>query len=189
MIATRLTSLLLFVLSLGFLVCAAPSPKMPGHKSQAISARGEGGRMSALSTLEGSLRKQLDSCTRIKTVEEAKALVGTITTYVQTASDSVAKVGKLNLDDHGKTDVAVRVASCLSLIAKILIKLCQTLGSDAIGSMCGGLAGALKSFLFNIGACVEGVFPLVVKKIADVKTEAIMKQYFAECAQLLGLTA
>ncbi|CAE6473785.1 unnamed protein product [Rhizoctonia solani] len=189
MIATRLTSLLLFVLSLGFLVCAAPSPKMPSYESRAVSARGEGGRMAALSTLEGLLRKQLDSCMRVKTVEEAKVLIDTVTTYTQSASDSIAKVGKLNLDDHGKTDVAVRVASICSLIARILIKLCQTLGSDAIGSMCGGLSAALMSLLVSIGACVEGVFPLVVKKIADVKTEAIMMQYFVECAKVLGLAA
>ncbi|KDN35475.1 hypothetical protein RSAG8_11558, partial [Rhizoctonia solani AG-8 WAC10335] len=162
---------------------------MPGHKSQAISTRGEGGRMAPLSTLEGSLRKQLDSCMRVKTADEAKALIGTVNSYIQTASDSVAKIGKLDLDDHGKTDVAVRTASILSLLAKIYIKLTQKLGSDAVVSLCAGISVTLQSLLVNIGNCVDGIFPLVLKKIADVKTEAVLKQSFVECAKLLGLAA
>ncbi|CUA77356.1 hypothetical protein RSOLAG22IIIB_06671 [Rhizoctonia solani] len=74
MFATRLTSLLLFALSLGSLVCAAPSPKIPGHQLKAMSARAEGGRMAPLSFLEGSLRKQLDTSMRVKTIDEAKKL-------------------------------------------------------------------------------------------------------------------
>ncbi|CAE6407981.1 unnamed protein product [Rhizoctonia solani] len=187
MFVTRLTSLLLFALSLGFLVCAAPSPKIPGHRLKAMSARAEGGRIAPLSILEGSLRKQLDAGMRVKTIDEATKLFCDIKTSIQTASDSVAQIGKLELDEHGKIDVAVRCASILSILTKIILKICQTLGSEAVATLCTDIRDVLQVLLVNIGNCVEGIYPLVVKKLADVKAEAILKQYFVESAKLLCL--
>ncbi|CAE6446807.1 unnamed protein product [Rhizoctonia solani] len=187
MFAGRLASILLFVLSLGFLVCAVPSP-MYGH-SKAVSARGEGGRMAVLSGLEGSLRKQLDSCMRVKTADEAKVIINTVASQIKTTADSISQSGKLELDEHGKTDIAVRCASIISLLVKIICKLTQNIGSDAVLSLCEGVRSALQSLLVNIYSCVGDIYPLIVKKMASVSVEAILKKDFPECAKLLGLTA
>ncbi|KAH7332964.1 hypothetical protein B0J17DRAFT_677060 [Rhizoctonia solani] len=187
MFTGRLASVLLFVLSLGFLVYAAPSP-MYSH-SKAVSARGEGGRLAPLSALEGSLRKQYDSCMRVKTVDEAKVVINTVTSQIQTCNAALAQSGGLELDDHGKTDVALRVASVITLVVKIFFKLTQQLGKDAVASLLASVAVALKTLLSTVGHCVDGIFPLVLKKIADIKVEAVLKNDLVECAKLLGLAA
>ncbi|CUA77357.1 hypothetical protein RSOLAG22IIIB_06672 [Rhizoctonia solani] len=66
-------------------------------------------------------------------------------------------------------------------------KICQTLGSEAVATLCADIRDVLQVLLVNVGNCVEGIYLLVVKKLADIKAEAVLKQYFVESAKLLCL--
>ncbi|CAE6462730.1 unnamed protein product [Rhizoctonia solani] len=183
MFAGRLASILLFMLSLGFLVHAA------GPMPRAVANRRDTGSLSQLTTLEGMTRKQLDSCMRVKTIDEAKPIIQVMISNIKSTTESLTSTGKIEVDDNAKTDIAVRMASIISLIVKILLSLSQKLGCDAIASLCGDIDTALEALLVAVNTCVEAILPLVAKKITDVKTEALLKLDLVECAKLLGFAA
>ncbi|KAJ1308122.1 hypothetical protein OPQ81_003843 [Rhizoctonia solani] len=183
MIAGRLASILLFVLSWSLLVCAAPGAPTP----RAVANRRDSGSLAPLTTLEGVTRKQLDSCINVKSVEEAKDIIAVMVANIKTTTESLSKSGEVNINSTAETDVAVRVASIITLIVKLIFKLSQKLGSDVITPLCGEIDVALNALLEFVAQLVTGILPTVANKLADVKTEAILKVDLVECATLLGL--
>ncbi|CAE6459044.1 unnamed protein product [Rhizoctonia solani] len=119
MISSRLASFLLFAISLGFLVCAAPSPVRDGQSiTGAGISRRDSGSMASLTTLEGTTRKSLDDCMRTTTLEGAKKILDSVTVNIRSTTDSLVSKVKVNANSSAKTDLAVRTASVISTIAQ-----------------------------------------------------------------------
>ncbi|CAE6441120.1 unnamed protein product [Rhizoctonia solani] len=185
----RVVNVLLLVLSLSCLVCASPSPRMSVHKSRAVSARQESGTLAPLDVLAGTTRKQLDACLKAKTQEDAKAVVTEVVLQIKTCTASLKQLGKLEVDASVAAAVATRSATCVELVIKLLFKLTRKFGSDFVLSLCIEIDAVLKELLLALDGCISGVLKLLVLKLVDVKTSAIMQFDLRQCAQVLGLTA
>ncbi|ELU37995.1 hypothetical protein AG1IA_07976 [Rhizoctonia solani AG-1 IA] len=170
----RVVNIFLLVLSLTTLVCASPSSRMSIHKSRAVSARGEEGSLSQLTTLEAVMRKQLDACIKAKTSDEAKAVMNQVVVEVQTTTKSLEQLGKVNVDATATGDIAVRVACIIEF------------GADFVVGLCVEIDIVLKGLLVTIEGLFAGILVLVLKKIVDVKTSAIMQLDLTQCAKVLA---
>ncbi|QRW15554.1 replicase polyprotein 1ab [Rhizoctonia solani] len=157
------------------------------HKSRAVSARGEEGSLSQLTTLEAVMRKQLDACIKAKTSDEAKAVMNQVVVEVQTTTKSLEQLGKVNVDATATADIAVRVACIIEILIKMLLKLSRKFGADFVVGLCGEIDIVLKGLLVTIEGLFAGILVLVLKKIVDVKTSAIMQLDLTQCAKVLGL--
>ncbi|KAF8710564.1 hypothetical protein RHS03_01699, partial [Rhizoctonia solani] len=182
----RVVNIFLLVLSLTTLVCASPSSRMSIHKSRAVSARGEEGSLSQLTTLEAVMRKQLDACIKAKTSDEAKAVMNQVVVEVQTTTKSLEQLGKVNVDATATGDIAVRVACIIEILIKMLLKLSRKFGADFVVGLCGEIDIVLKGLLVTIEGLFAGILVLVLKKIVDVKTSAIMQLDLTQCAKVLA---
>ncbi|CAE6459061.1 unnamed protein product [Rhizoctonia solani] len=187
----RVANILLLVLSLSFLVCASPSSRMSSHKvakSRAVSAHQEAGSMAQLTTLEATLRKQMDACMKAKTADDAGAVVKQVVVHIQTTTESIKQFGKIDVDESATTDIVIRLACIIEIIVKIMLKISRKFGSEVVVSLCAEVDASLKDLLVVVGGLGTGILALVVKKIVDVKTDAILKLDLVQCAKVLGLT-
>ncbi|GAB1527818.1 hypothetical protein RhiTH_011006 [Rhizoctonia solani] len=185
MISSRLTSVLLFVVSLGFLVCAAPSPY--GQSVDAVAYRRDTGSMASLTLLEGVTRKKLDESMRVTTIEEAKSILNTTTINVRSTTESLVKKAKLNPSAPATTDLAVRTASIVSLCTKISNLLSQKVGHEAVASSAADVDCALAGLLGKANKMAGELSQTVAPKL-DVKPEALKTANFLESAKLLGFS-
>ncbi|KAF8758617.1 hypothetical protein RHS01_02284 [Rhizoctonia solani] len=177
MISSRLTSVLLFVVSLGFLVCAAPSPY--GQSVDAVAYRRDTGSMASLTLLEGVTRKKLDESMRVTTIEEAKSILNTTTINVRSTTESLVK-GQAQPQCSGDTDLTVRTASIVSM-SNILS---QKVGHEAVASSAADVDCALAGLLGKANKMAGELSQTVAPKL-DVKPEALKTANFLESAKLL----
>ncbi|ELU37996.1 hypothetical protein AG1IA_07977 [Rhizoctonia solani AG-1 IA] len=181
MISSRLTSVLLFVVSLGFLVCAAPSPY--GQSVDAVAYRRDTGSMASLTLLEGVTRKKLDESMRVTTIEEAKSILNTTTINVRSTTESLVKKAKLNPSAPATTDLTVRTASIVSMSNL----LSQKVGHEAVASSAADVDCALAGLLGKANKMAGELSQTVAPKL-DVKPEALKTANFLESAKLLGFS-
>ncbi|KAH7332945.1 hypothetical protein B0J17DRAFT_709395 [Rhizoctonia solani] len=165
---SRLTSILLFVLSLSYLTCAAPTIGKP----QALAARGDDA-----------------GCTRssITSAVDAEVLVTVITKELKVVADACVKVGA---NVNVSAEVKGKIAAELALIVK-LIQICASLitkrGATVALSLCVQIDAMAKLLLILVDACVSGVVALCVKLMVGVSIKVLLKLNLDLCAQVLGL--
>ncbi|KAF8758611.1 hypothetical protein RHS01_02282 [Rhizoctonia solani] len=94
---------------------------------------------------------------------------------------------KVNVDATATGDIAVRVACIIEILIKMLLKLSRKFGADFVVGLCGEIDIVLKGLLVTIEGLFAGILVLVLKKIVDVKTSAIMQLDLTQCAKVLGL--
>ncbi|QRW26545.1 hypothetical protein RhiXN_12206 [Rhizoctonia solani] len=183
---SRLTTLLLFVLSLGFLTCAAPTT----GNGQALSVRGGdcANVVDALASLKTKLEVHLDACDLVKADTDVNVLIiAKVKADVEEATKAVAKIGVIaDVDAKIKADIVARIAVIVSLVVKILIKLSAKI-SSIMADICIQIDVCLKALLVALNVCINGVVALSLKAIVDLTILVFIKVKLSLCAGLLGL--
>ncbi|CAE6451141.1 unnamed protein product [Rhizoctonia solani] len=184
---SRLTSVLLFVLSLSFLTCAAPTI----GKSQELAVRGDDAGVTVLNLLVGlkaDLEVEANACAAVTTLVEAEAHLDVITKRVKVVADACVKIGA-NAVVSG--DIKAKIAAELALIIKVIVKICASLvaklGVNVAILLCVQIDAIVKVLFLSVDACVSGVVALCVKLLGDVDVNVLLKLNLDLCAQVLGL--
>ncbi|KAF8704739.1 hypothetical protein RHS03_05789, partial [Rhizoctonia solani] len=184
---SRLTTLLLFVLSLGFLTCAAPTT----GNAQALAVRGGdcANVVDALASLKTKLEVHLDACDLVKADTDVNVLIiAKVKADVEEATKAVTKIGVIaDFDAKIKADIVARIAVIVSLVAKILIKLSAKISASIMADICIQIDVCLKALLVALNVCINGVVALSLKAIVDLTILVFIKVKLSLCAGLLGL--
>ncbi|CAE6397146.1 unnamed protein product [Rhizoctonia solani] len=183
---SRLASILLFVLSLSFLACAAPTAA-----NSALAVRGDDVGVMCLDTIT-NLRVKLDAhveaCVSLTTVEAAKVFVDVLVVDVQAAIDVIVK---LSLNVLVSVEIKAKIAAELALVIRAIVTICATLvanlGLDIAISLCVMIDAIVKILCLSIDACVSGVLELCAKLLIDLDVHVLLKLHLDLCVKVLGL--
>ncbi|KDN35472.1 hypothetical protein RSAG8_11555, partial [Rhizoctonia solani AG-8 WAC10335] len=190
----RLATFLFFVLSLGFLTCAAPT----NGNTQGLAVRG--GDVHALADvlvdLKVKLTGHLDVCVNADVLAEVDAkLVAPIVADIDVAAKAVVAIGAIaDVDVNVKAEIAAHIAAIVKLVAQILIKISAKLSLSVMATICAQIDVCLKALLVALNAllvalnvCIQGVVGLCLQSIVDLTVVVFLKVKLVLCADILGL--
>ncbi|CUA77354.1 hypothetical protein RSOLAG22IIIB_06667 [Rhizoctonia solani] len=184
---SRLTTFLLFVLSLGFLTCAAPTT----GNTQNLAVRGGScpDAVNALVVLETKLKGHLDVCANAEILADVDAkLIAVIKADINACVDAIVAIGVLtDVDAKVKADIVARIAIIVKLVAQILIKISAKLSVSVMAQICAQIDVCLKALLVALNVCIQGVVGLSLKAIVDLTVIVFIKVKLVLCADILGL--
>ncbi|CAE6446537.1 unnamed protein product [Rhizoctonia solani] len=184
---SRLSAFLLFVLSLSFLTCAAPT----SSKTQELSVRGGDCHtvINALADLEAKLKLNLDACVAIKADVDINAeIIAKVKADIEATAHVVASVGAIvDVDAKLKAEVITHIATVVTLVAKILIKLSAKISASVMANIILQIDACLKALLVALNVCIQGVVSLSLKAIVDLTVVVFIKVKLLLCADILGL--
>ncbi|CAE6487317.1 unnamed protein product [Rhizoctonia solani] len=184
---SRLATFLVFVLSLGFLTCAAPT----AGKSHDLAIRGGDCStvVQALVDLEAKLKGHLDVCVNADVLANVEALLLTkVKKDIDVARNAVVAVGAIaDVDGKVKLDIVAHIAAVITLVAQILIKLSAKLSLSVMAKICADIDVCLKALLVALNVCIQGVLGLSLKAIVDLTVVVFIKVKLLLCADVLGL--
>ncbi|EUC59583.1 hypothetical protein RSOL_320720 [Rhizoctonia solani AG-3 Rhs1AP] len=184
---TRLTTFLLFVLSLGFLACAAPT----SDNTQALAARSGdcNALVDALVGLEAKLNVYMDICVNAEVLADVEAkLVVPIVADLDVCTKAVVAIGAIaDVDAKIKLDIIAHIAVIVKLVAQILIKISAKLSVSVMAKICAQIDLCLKALLVALNICIQGVVGLALKAIVNLTVVVFIKVKLALCADILGL--
>ncbi|KAG9076875.1 hypothetical protein FRC06_009237 [Ceratobasidium sp. 370] len=185
---TRLTSFLLFVLSLSFLTCALPTPAAAGSKE--LAARHGSGQ--DVLTIIGDLKAKVDAevvvMTACGTLAEVKAEVDVLFGLVEVAAKAVLAVGaNIEVDAEIKAKIAAEVAAIISAIVQACLSVSVKFGLAVLLAVFVQIDVCLHLLLVNLGICIEGIVAVVAKLVVGVSIQAIVKLHLGLCASVLAI--
>ncbi|CCO36572.1 hypothetical protein BN14_10712 [Rhizoctonia solani AG-1 IB] len=184
---SRLTSILLFVLSLSFLTCAAPTAK-----SQGLALRGADVDANALLAVcvdaKVAIQAQLDACAHVTDVKTGAVVVTEVMAHIQSMTEVVVKVqAGATISDDIKVKIFAEVALLVKLVVKICAALVAKLGVSVAAVLCIQLDAAVKILLLTVEAHISGVIAACAKVLIDIKADVLVKLNLFLLAQALGL--
>ncbi|CEL61267.1 hypothetical protein RSOLAG1IB_09889 [Rhizoctonia solani AG-1 IB] len=183
---SRLTTFLLFVLSLSFLTCAAPT----SGKAQELSIREDNcsGVVTALAQLEAKLKVHLDACAQIDAKVGAEDLIVKVKADIDATVQAVVSVNVHgNVEGKVKTEIIGRIAAIITIVAKILIKLSAKLSVSVMAQICVQIDACLKALLLSLNVLIPGIVSLSLNAIVDLTVIVFIKVKLVLCAEVLGL--
>ncbi|MCV2423860.1 hypothetical protein LNV47_25085, partial [Paucibacter sp. DJ4R-1] len=123
---TRLTSILLFVLSLGFLVSALPT----AVDSKALAARhASHDLVDLIVDLQAKVEVDVKAIVAVDAVVDLVAKVEVLVADVTACAKAVVAIGaNIDIDASVKADIAVKVAAIISVIVKLCVDLVAKFG-------------------------------------------------------------
>ncbi|QRV72211.1 hypothetical protein RhiJN_00225 [Ceratobasidium sp. AG-Ba] len=185
---TRLTSFLLFILSLNFLACALPTPANSGSKDLAIRNVQADALVAACVQLKADVTVHAAVLAKVETLVDAKAAVAVIVKDLNLAAKVFMSLGAgLELDEKVKVEVVACIAAVISVIAQACLSVSLKLGLAVCLVIFAQLDVALRLVLVKLDICVNGIVALIVKALAQVAVEALIKINLHLCANVLGL--
>ncbi|CAE6399614.1 unnamed protein product [Rhizoctonia solani] len=170
---SRITSILLFVLSLSFLTCAAPAPKA-NDLAIREGVRGDDGLLVAgCIDLLTKTNTHADLISKTDDPVEAKAAVALVVNDLKVYADLVSKVKGLKAN----LDVQAEIAAHLLVIVKAVIKICASLiakfGLNVALELIATVQVALKLVIDNLNICITGFLDVFVKIVAEADVKAL----------------
>ncbi|CEL56362.1 hypothetical protein RSOLAG1IB_07748 [Rhizoctonia solani AG-1 IB] len=197
---TRLTSILLFVLSLSFLVSALPT-----SESKALAARHDS---NALVELILDLQAKVDvhvkairKCFHSVAVEEDTkpplvavevalelvAKIGLLIADINACATAVLAIGaNIDIDASVKADIGVKVAAIISVIVKLCIDLVAKFGIFVVGALLVQIDLCLKVLISNLGVCVDGLVAVIAEIVVNIGVSVLASVKFDLCIKVLG---
>ncbi|KAH7343157.1 hypothetical protein B0J17DRAFT_624909 [Rhizoctonia solani] len=183
---SRLTSFILFVLSLSIFTYALPAPGTSG----ALSTRDA--KCDQLVNVVVDLKAKVDTC--ISSLVKANALVDVtaqlnlMVEHVEACADAVVAIGPVSdMDAVVKADVAAKVAAIIAVILKACLRLSIKFGIQVFHELFVKIDVALKLLLVNLGTCVDGIVILVSHIVVATCAHIIVTLDFELCAGVLAL--
>ncbi|KAG9118753.1 hypothetical protein FRC07_006593 [Ceratobasidium sp. 392] len=186
---TRLTSFLLFVLSLSFLTCALPTPAAVGSKELAVRTADCGPKvLDIVLNLRAQVEADVAAIAKAEVLADVQVAVGILLKHIYAAADATLAVGvKVDIEAKVKAKIVVEVALCITLIVKACIALVLKFGLLAVLAVLASIDVAIKALLVNLQICIAGIITLIVQAIVDVKVVAFIKVHLLLCVDVLGL--
>ncbi|KAG8735552.1 hypothetical protein FRC10_010409 [Ceratobasidium sp. 414] len=161
---TRLTSFLLFVLSLSFLTCALPTPVVAGSKELAVRNGGAQDVLSILVDLKAKVDAEVVVLTGCSTLAEVKAEVDVMVGLVEVAAKAVLAVGvNIEVDADVKAKIAAEVAAIISVMVQACLNISVKFGLALVLAIFAKIDVCLHLLLINLGICIEGIVAVVAK--------------------------
>ncbi|KAL5637329.1 hypothetical protein ACGC1H_001091 [Rhizoctonia solani] len=169
---SRLASFLLFVLSLSFLTCAAPTPK-----SNELAVRGEGageaGVLVACIDLRTKVVAHADVIAKLDDLVKVKAVVEVVVKDLNVYADLVLKVKGVKVDANVQAEIAAHLVVIVNAIVKICASIIAKFGVSVCLDIIATIQVALKLVIDNLNICIAGFVNVFVKLITDVQLKAL----------------
>ncbi|KAG8711483.1 hypothetical protein FRC12_006647 [Ceratobasidium sp. 428] len=183
---TRLTSFLLFVLSLSFLTCALPTPAV-GSKDLAV--RDDPGHvvLAAVADLYLKVEAHVDVLAKATVLADVEVAIKAVVADVNACAAIVLAAGvNIDVDAEVKVAIVAKVALIITLIVKACIALVIKFGLVVIAFIFVSIDACLELLLKNLNICIEGIVAAIIKLLVDVQVVAFIKVHLHLLA-LLGL--
>ncbi|KAH7326935.1 hypothetical protein B0J17DRAFT_222944 [Rhizoctonia solani] len=182
---TRLTSILLFVLSLGFLVSALPTTV----DSKALATRHASHDLVGLiADLQPKVDDHVKAIVAVEAVVDLAAKVDVLVTDITACAKAVVAIGaNIEIDASVKADIAVKVAAMITVIVNACVSLVAKFGIMVVVGLLAKIDFCLQLLLVNLGVCVEGIIPLVAKIVAKLGVSVFAQVHLGLCVNVLGL--
>ncbi|CUA77363.1 hypothetical protein RSOLAG22IIIB_06678 [Rhizoctonia solani] len=170
---SRIASFVLFVLSLSFLTCAAPTPLSNG-----LSVR-EGVRsdsdllVAACVDLHAKIVARADVIVKLDDFVKIKADIALVIKDLKAYADLVVKIKVDKVDAKVQAEIAAHVLVILQAIVKICVSIIAKFGISVCLDIIASLQVALKLVIDNLDVCIVGFADVFVKLITDVQLKAI----------------
>ncbi|CAE6537854.1 unnamed protein product [Rhizoctonia solani] len=164
---TRITSILLFVLSLGFLVSALPT----AVDSKALAARhASDDLVGLLVDLQVKVDVHVKAIAAVKAVVDLGAKVDVLVADVTVCAKAILAIGaNIDIDASVKADIAVKFG--ILVVVGLLAKL----------DVC------INLLLVNLGVVVEGIIVLVANIVVKLGVNVFVQAHLGLCLNVLGL--
>ncbi|QRV81713.1 hypothetical protein RhiJN_09728 [Ceratobasidium sp. AG-Ba] len=192
----RLSSFLLFVLSLSFLTCAAPtlqsselSVRDYGNGDNSDSYSPANKALEILVGLQSNVQNSCDLMVTMDTLDKINLEVTDMAGHVNQAAETLLGLGPLGVDINA--EIVARISATVYAIIKILVKAFATVslkfGITAVLAIWVKIDTCLHLLLVNLDVCVHGIIAVVLKLVVDVDVKLYIKNYMSLCATLLAL--
>ncbi|GAB1527824.1 hypothetical protein RhiTH_011012 [Rhizoctonia solani] len=210
---TRLTSVIFFVLSLSWLVCALPrpTPVMHGQKpgtAHALSVRGhhEGAgnikvllgavvdlkakvvaRADVIKNFNSSGGFAMTGNIQIGALVQAQAEVDRLIADIELCSSTIAELKTLNIDAQLKASIAGHVLVIIKAIIKICGSLSVKFGIQVFFEVFAKLDASLKVLLRGLDGCMDGFLVILAKLLVEADMRALAEAKLILCHDMLVL--
>ncbi|CAE6419551.1 unnamed protein product [Rhizoctonia solani] len=198
---TRLTSVIFFVLSLSWLVCALPrpTPVMHGQKpgtAHALSVRGHHEGAGNIKVLLGAVvdlkakvvaRADVISNIQIGALVQAQAEVDRLIADIELCSSTIAELKTLNIDAQLKASIAGHVLVIIKAIIKICGSLSVKFGIQVFLEVFAKLDASLKVLLRGLDGCMDGFLVILAKLLVEADMRALAEAKLILCHDMLVL--
>ncbi|QRW15559.1 transmembrane protein, putative [Rhizoctonia solani] len=198
---TRLTSVIFFVLSLSWLVCALPrpTPVMHGQKpgtAHALSVRGHHEGAGNIKVLLGAVvdlkakvvaRADVISNIQIGAHVQAQAEVDRLIADIELCSSTIAELKTLNIDAQLKASIAGHVLVIIKAIIKICGSLSVKFGIQVFFEVFAKLDASLKVLLRGLDGCMDGFLVILAKLLVEADMRALAEAKLILCHDMLVL--
>ncbi|KAH7332965.1 hypothetical protein B0J17DRAFT_631958 [Rhizoctonia solani] len=182
---SRITSILLFVLSLSFLTCAAPTPK---SNDLAIreGVRGDGDLMAAAcADLRAKVYVHAGVIDKVDDLVHAKSAVDLMVKDFNAYVALILKVKGVKVD----AKVQAEIAAHLLVIVKVVIKICASLiakfGLTVALDLIATIQVTLKLVIDHLNVCIDGFLDVFVKIVAHAELKALAEVHLNVIVKLI----
>ncbi|CAE6459740.1 unnamed protein product [Rhizoctonia solani] len=181
---TRLTSILLFVLSLGFLVSALPT-----SESKALAARhASDDLVTLIAKLEVDVNLHAKAIAAVTVAADVIAKVQLLVADVTTCANAVVAIGaNIDIDASVRADIAVKVAAIISVIVKLCVDLVAKFGILVVVGLLAKIDFCLNLLILNLGVCVSGIVTVIAGIVAQIGVSVLASVHLGLCINVLGL--
>ncbi|KDN33652.1 hypothetical protein RSAG8_13253, partial [Rhizoctonia solani AG-8 WAC10335] len=181
---TRLTSILLFVLSLGFLVSALPT----AVDSKALAARHSDDLVGLIVDLQAKVDVDVKAIVAVDAVVDLAAKVDVLVADVTACAKAVVAIGvNVDIDASVKADIAVKVAAIITVIVQLCVDLVAKFGILVVVGLLAKIDLCLQLLLVNLGVVVQGLIVLIVNIVVKLGVNVFVQAHLGLCINVLGL--
>ncbi|CAE6542263.1 unnamed protein product [Rhizoctonia solani] len=182
---TRLTSILLFVLSLGFLVSALPT----AADSKALVARhGSEHLVGMVADLKVKVEAHVQVIGAVTAAVELAAKIQLLVADVTACAKAIVAVGaNIQIDASVKADIALQVAAIITAIVNLCVSLVAKFGIAVVVGLFAQIDVCLQLLIGNLGVCVEGIIGLIAKGVVNIGVSVFASVHLSLCINALGL--
>ncbi|KAB5588626.1 Transmembrane protein [Ceratobasidium theobromae] len=184
---SRLTSFLLFVLSLSFLTCALPAPA-PNSNALAIRGHSDVDLVKLVVDLEADVNAAVKVIADVDIITDLAVHVDALVVKVNTCAQAVAAIGaNIDIDASVKADLAVRIAAIITAIVHVCVSVSAKFGILVVVSLFAKIDACLHLLLLNLGVCVQGIIALVANIVVKLGVSVFADVRLNLCLSILGL--
>ncbi|KAG8694645.1 hypothetical protein FRC08_008344 [Ceratobasidium sp. 394] len=182
----RVAAFVFVLLSLSFLVSALPSsPRTLGAIS---GVTGTDPVSLVFAKLVIDLEVKIKALLACATIVELDVAIKALIVALKGCSDELHKIGAgVAVDVEAKASIVLCICSIIKLIAEVCVHITVKFGLVAIVSLLAEIDLCLKVLLFNLNICIDGICVLIVKALASVTVELLVKAHLKLCLGVLGL--
>ncbi|KAG9096657.1 hypothetical protein FS749_008041 [Ceratobasidium sp. UAMH 11750] len=180
---TRLTSFLLFVLSLSFLACAVPTTAAVGSKDLAARCDNCGKDVLGIAkALKADVFVFAEAVAKVDTVAKVEALVNPLIVKVKGAAEKIRGLGVLaDVDAVTKAQIVAEVVAIIYAILQVCLSLSAKLGLSVLVAIFAELDACLQLFLLELGICIAGIVELILKLLLGACAKIFVELDFGLC--------